>query len=82
MILGSLAIIDDDTSGVARQLLEAAVANAAVNCVNATMKDGSWSETANYWYCGLSFALLANFFNSFSLAQSERPDTPKQPLHS
>jgi len=56
MILGSLAILGDDTSGTARPLLEAAAANAAINCVNATTKDGSWTETANYWYC--EFCLL------------------------
>jgi hypothetical protein len=58
MILGSLAIIGDDTSGIARPLLEAAVTNAAANCVNGPSKDGTWVETPNYWYCGFYPLLL------------------------
>ena len=64
MILGSLAILDDDTSGIARPLLEAAVANAATNCVNATTTDGTWVETANYWYCGFCLLLISRILKS------------------
>ena len=72
MILGSLAILGDDTSGIARPLLEAAVANAAVNCVNATTKDGSWTETANYWYCGFVFCSPPESLKLIWLSRNDR----------
>jgi hypothetical protein len=48
----SLAILGDDTTGVAQQLLGFTVDNAKNNCVLAVSNDGTWSETANYWYFG------------------------------
>lgn len=50
--MGSLAILEDDTTGVAQQLLGFTVDNAKSNCVLAISNDGTWSETANYWYFG------------------------------
>ncbi|PFH54816.1 hypothetical protein AMATHDRAFT_72577 [Amanita thiersii Skay4041] len=52
LTLGSLAILDDDTTGVAKQLLGLTVDNAKANCAFAVTDDGSWTETANYWYFG------------------------------
>ncbi|KAJ6537833.1 heparinase II/III family protein [Mycena capillaripes] len=52
LTMASLAILNDDTSGVAKQLLEATVGNALDNCLQAVSTDGSWAETANYWYFG------------------------------
>jgi hypothetical protein len=52
MILGSLAIMEDDPTGIAAQLLPLAVKNAAGNCAMGPSSDGTWSETANYWYFG------------------------------
>lgn len=52
MILGSLAIMNEDPTGIAAQLLPLAVENAAVNCAQGPSSDGTWSETANYWYFG------------------------------
>ncbi|KAG8875439.1 hypothetical protein FRC20_003853 [Serendipita sp. 405] len=49
MILGSLAILEDDTTGTASQLLPLAVANAVANCADVPSTDGTGSETANYW---------------------------------
>jgi hypothetical protein len=49
MILGSLAILDDDTTGTASALLQQAVPNAAANCANVPSGDGTGAETANYW---------------------------------
>jgi hypothetical protein len=52
LTMGSLAILGDDTTGVAQQLLGLTVDNANQNCVFAVSNDGTWAETANYWYFG------------------------------
>ncbi|KAJ7200072.1 chondroitin AC/alginate lyase [Mycena haematopus] len=52
LTMASLAILNDDTSGVAKQLLQTTVDNAKDNCAQAVSTDGSWAETANYWYFG------------------------------
>ncbi|KAF7320126.1 Heparinase ii iii family protein [Mycena kentingensis (nom. inval.)] len=52
LTLASLAILGDDTSGVAEQLLGLTVDNAKQNCAQAVAEDGTWAETANYWYFG------------------------------
>ncbi|KAF9462099.1 heparinase II/III family protein [Collybia nuda] len=52
LTLASLAILNDDTSGIPEQLLGLTVENAKQNCALATIDDGSWAETANYWYFG------------------------------
>jgi len=52
LTMGALAILGDDTSGTATQLLNLTVPNAKQTCVNAVSSDGTWSETANYWYFG------------------------------
>jgi len=52
LTMGALAILGDDYSGTAAQLLGLTVDNANKNCVNAVFNDGTWAETANYWYFG------------------------------
>ncbi|KAF5385284.1 hypothetical protein D9615_001384 [Tricholomella constricta] len=52
LTLGSLAILGDDNTGIAEQLLGLTVPNAKENCARATVDDGTWAETANYWYFG------------------------------
>ncbi|KAL5534002.1 hypothetical protein ACEPAG_462 [Sanghuangporus baumii] len=52
LTLASLAILGDDTTGNAQQLLTLTVPNAKENCVFAVSDDGTWAETANYWYFG------------------------------
>lgn len=52
LTMGALAILGDDTSGIAEQILGFTVPNAKENCVFAVSDDGTWSETANYWYFG------------------------------
>jgi hypothetical protein len=49
LILGSLAILEDDTTGTASALLQQAVPNAVANCAHVPSTDGTGSETANYW---------------------------------
>ncbi|KAJ7606146.1 chondroitin AC/alginate lyase [Mycena polygramma] len=52
LTMASLAILGDDTSGFANQLLGLTVENAKSNCAFAVSSDGTWSETADYWYFG------------------------------
>lgn len=52
LTMASLAILEDDTTGIASQLLSYTVDNAKQNCADATVDDGTWTETANYWYFG------------------------------
>jgi len=52
LTVGALAILDDDDTGVAKQVLGFTVDNAKQNCALGPSTDGTWSETANYWYFG------------------------------
>ncbi|MBW0476167.1 hypothetical protein O181_015882 [Austropuccinia psidii MF-1] len=52
MIVGSLAIMNEDPTGTAQKLLPLALQSASTNCVNAVSADGTWSETSDYWYFG------------------------------
>lgn len=52
LTVGALAILGDDTTGTAQQLLSHTVDNAKANCALAVTDDGTWHETANYWYFG------------------------------
>ncbi|KAF8917660.1 chondroitin AC/alginate lyase [Mucidula mucida] len=52
LTLASLAILDEDETGNAATLLGLTVDNALQNCVYAVSDDGTWKETANYWYFG------------------------------
>lgn len=42
--------MNEDPTGVAAKLLAFTVPNAAANCAQAPSPDGTWSETANYWF--------------------------------
>ncbi|OBZ79527.1 hypothetical protein A0H81_01229 [Grifola frondosa] len=52
LTVGALAILGDDTSGIAEQILGLTIDNAKSNCALAVSTDGTWAETANYWYFG------------------------------
>ena len=52
LTMGALAILGDDTTGTAEQLLSMTIPSALQNCAMAPSSDGTWSETANYWYFG------------------------------
>ncbi|KAL8292314.1 hypothetical protein RQP46_001780 [Phenoliferia psychrophenolica] len=54
LTLGALAIANEDTSGLASKILAYTVPNANENCAYAPSPDGTWAETANYWYFGTS----------------------------
>ncbi|KAG1715990.1 hypothetical protein ID866_1155 [Astraeus odoratus] len=73
LTLGALAILGDDDSGIAEQLLSMTIPNAVENCALAVTSDGTWTETANYWYFGttghaeMSAALLSATGSSYNL---------------
>lgn len=48
--MGALAIVDRDPTTYSRTILDNAPANAQANCALGPSPDGTWSETANYWY--------------------------------
>ncbi|EIN06318.1 hypothetical protein PUNSTDRAFT_145586 [Punctularia strigosozonata HHB-11173 SS5] len=52
LTLGALAILGDDTTGLAESLIGLTLPNAKENCAFGPSSDGTWSETANYWYFG------------------------------
>jgi Heparinase II/III-like protein len=52
LIMGSLALLGDDTSGISESLLGLTIPNALQNCIQAVTSDGTWTETPNYWYFG------------------------------
>lgn len=52
LTMGALAILDNDPTGLAETVLGLTIPNAVSNCAMAPTTDGSWTETANYWYFG------------------------------
>ncbi|SCV70692.1 BQ2448_3454 [Microbotryum intermedium] len=53
LIMGALAIANEDPTGTAAKILGYAVPNSASVCSFAPTTDGGvWQETANYWYFG------------------------------
>ena len=79
LTLGALAIIGDDTTGIAEKLLGYTIPDAKKNCALAPSDDGTWSETANYWYFGttghaeMSSALITATGSDYGLL-STNPD--------
>jgi hypothetical protein len=52
LTMGALAVLEDDPTGWASQLLGLTIPNAEQNCAQGPSTDGTWSETPNYWYFG------------------------------
>lgn len=52
LTLGALAILGDDTTGVAEVILRNSIDNAKGRCTGAVVSDGSWIESPHYWYFG------------------------------
>lgn len=54
LLLGALAIAgsDDPTGTIAAATIPDVISNMKGNCMTAVYPDGTWSETANYWYFG------------------------------
>lgn len=56
LTMAALAIIDRDPTGIASQVLSLTVPDAKANCFQGAQADGTWQETANYWYFGTTGA--------------------------
>jgi hypothetical protein len=56
LTMAALAILEDDTTNTAEKVLALTVPNAFGNCFQGAQEDGTWSETANYWYFGTTGA--------------------------
>ena len=56
--MASLAILNDDTSGIASQLLGLTVDNAKANCAQAVSDDGTWAEVCLVCYASYLIHLL------------------------
>lgn len=73
LTLGALAILGDDPTGTAAEMLGLTIPNAVQNCALGPSDDGTWSETANYWYFGttghaeMSSALLTATGSDYKL---------------
>lgn len=52
LIMGALAIVDVDPTTYSRTILDNAPQNAQAYCSFAPSPEGTWTETANYWYFG------------------------------
>ncbi|CAO1633970.1 unnamed protein product [Sympodiomycopsis kandeliae] len=52
LLLGALAIGNEDPTGVSQSLIGQIIPNMKDNCMMGAYDDGTWSETANYWYFG------------------------------
>ncbi|KAK5193551.1 hypothetical protein LTR92_006922 [Exophiala xenobiotica] len=60
LMLGALAIYNEDPTGTAAQILPDTIANSQEYCAHAISSDGTWLETPDYWYFGIqSFAQIA-----------------------
>jgi len=76
LTMGALAILGDDTSGIAETILGLTIDNAAANCGDGPSTDGTWSETPNYWYFGttahaeMSSSLLTATGSTYNLLSS------------
>jgi hypothetical protein len=76
LTIGALAILGDDKSGIAQNILNNVIDNAKQNCANGPSADGTWSETANYWYFGttghaeMASALLTATGSDYGLLDS------------
>lgn len=56
LVLGALAVMDEDQNNLASQVLSLAPPIAEANCFKGAYSDGTWAETANYWYFGTTGA--------------------------
>ncbi|PWN87670.1 hypothetical protein FA10DRAFT_268997 [Acaromyces ingoldii] len=59
LLLGALAIATEDTTGFAQNIITNVIPNMKGNCMQGVYDDGTWSETANYWYFGTNAAARA-----------------------
>ncbi|WRT64149.1 uncharacterized protein IL334_001078 [Kwoniella shivajii] len=72
----AIAIMDRDPTQIAAQTLALTVPDAYNNCFQGPYSDGTWAETANYWYFGTTGAaemvnaLISAYGDDRGLAES------------
>lgn len=82
LTMGALAILGDDTSGIAEQILGLTIPNAGQNCAFIATTDGTSTETPNYWYFAttghaeMASALLTATGSTYGLLDAN-PDIAK-----
>jgi len=87
LTLASLAILHDDTSGIPEKILGMTVNNAKQNCALGPSDDGTWSETANYWYFGttghaeMTSALITATGSDYGLLSTANPNFVKTGIY-
>jgi hypothetical protein len=87
LTMASLAILHDDTSGIPEQILGKTVGNAKQNCALGPSDDGTWAETANYWYFGttghaeMTSALITATGSDYGLLSTANPNFVKTGLY-
>ncbi|WWD17872.1 hypothetical protein CI109_102316 [Kwoniella shandongensis] len=52
----AVAIVDRDPTGLAQRIIDLTTPDAYNNCFQGANADGTWAETANYWYFGTTGA--------------------------
>lgn len=78
LTMGALAILGDDKTGTATKIMGLTVPNAKANCAYAVSSDGTWSETANYWYFGttahaeMSASLISATGSDYGLLETNK----------
>ncbi|RSH92903.1 hypothetical protein EHS25_008349 [Saitozyma podzolica] len=76
LTMAALAIVDRDPTNTASQILNLTPSSARLNCFQGAYSDGTWAETANYWYFGttgaaeMSSALTTAYGDDRGLATS------------
>ncbi|TCD67739.1 hypothetical protein EIP91_011981 [Steccherinum ochraceum] len=78
LTMGALAILNDDQSGIAEQILSKTLPSALAACANGVTSDGSWSETHAYWHFGttghaeMSASLLSATGSDYGMLDSNK----------
>ncbi|KAK8865938.1 hypothetical protein IAR55_001087 [Kwoniella newhampshirensis] len=71
----AIAIVDRDPTGIAQRIIDLSTPDAWNNCFQAAYTDGTWAETANYWYFGTTGA--AEMVNALRSAYGDDRGLPQ-----
>ncbi|PWN36949.1 uncharacterized protein FA14DRAFT_159220 [Meira miltonrushii] len=83
LLLGALALGSEDPSGTAAtNIIANTIPNMKGNCMQAVYDDGTWTETANYWYFGTdalarAYSALMTATGSDQGLMASNPNWPK-----
>ncbi|TCD65659.1 hypothetical protein EIP91_002332 [Steccherinum ochraceum] len=80
LTMGALAILNDDNSGIAEQILGLTLPSAVAACANGVSSDGSWEETHAYWHFGttghaeMSASLISATGSDYGMLDGQQPE--------